>query len=175
MINGVCREFGPSWPRHETDRRDNIGDPERIRGGSLGREVGEVVMAKDGRSIGTGVRVLLVAAMIQGITPDDGDLASSWLLRFMARVSAGGRAADHGRMPPRRDDRGGAPGELCPPATLGAAAGVRHDAGGRTGGHFLPVGLLERPGRSASGPLAPTNRPRRGSRGLIPSLCRFRC
>jgi hypothetical protein len=136
-------------------------------------------MARDGRSTRAGYWVLLVAMTIQGLTPDGGNLASSWLFRLVSAGPVEGLATggDPISIPaPLHDgDDDGVPGELCRPVGAETALRVRLDDGSRLRIPFLPAGLLERSGRSATRSLHPPGPVPRGPAGLIPSLCRFLC
>ena len=136
-------------------------------------------MGRDGRSTRAGYRVLLVAMAIQGLTPDDGNLASSWLFRLVSAGPAGGMVAggDASSMPTplRGGDDDGLPGEWCRTVAAEAALRGRLDVGSRLCLPFLPAGLLERPTRSAPRSPHPLGLIRHGPHGLIPSLCRFLC
>jgi hypothetical protein len=137
------------------------------------------VMGRDGRLTRAGYWVLLVAMAVQGLTPDDGNLASSLLLRLVSAGPAGDMALhdDASSLPPplHGGDENGVPGAFCRTVAVGGALRVRLDDGTRTRLPFLPAGLLDRPNRSAPRsilapgpvPLAPG--------GLIPALGRFRC
>jgi hypothetical protein len=135
-------------------------------------------MGRARRSMRAGYSILLVAMAIQGLTPDQSDLASSRLLRLVLSGLAGSRS-DGGPAPssiptPRGQDDG-VPGEICATVAAGVASRVRLDTGGPPHVHVLPVGILDHLTRSA---LHPLRRPRVvawGADGLIPSLCRFRC
>ena len=136
-------------------------------------------MGRDGRTTRAGYWVLLVAMAIQGLTPDDGNLASSWLFRL---VSAGtgrrhgrGRRASSMPTPLRGGDDDGLPGEWCRTVAAEAALRGRLDVGSRLCLQFLPAGLLERPARSAPRSPHPPGLIRHGPDGLILSLCRFLC
>jgi hypothetical protein len=112
---------------------------------------------------------------IQGLTPDFGSLASSWLLRLVASGPTHSRAPDGDSVPIPRGDRGDVPGELGSAIRAGSVLRGRLDAGGRICFPILPAGLLERPGPAATRSLHPPGGVPLGSEDRLPSLCRFLC
>jgi hypothetical protein len=137
------------------------------------------MMGMNRGSTRAGYWVLLVAMTIQGLTPDDGNLASSWLFRVVSAAPVDDTAAggDPASIPtPLRDgDDDGVPGEICRAVAAASSLRGRLDGGGRLRIRFLPAGPLERPTRSAPRSLHPPGPGPRGPDGLIPSLCRFLC
>jgi hypothetical protein len=152
--------------------------PIRIGDGAPGREDGTDVMGedrRDRRSTRAGCRILLIAMAIQGLTPDYGNLASSWLLRLVTSGPADGRAADGDSAPIPRGDQDNVPGTIGSTAAARSALRGRLDAGGRIGIHILPVNSLERPGRTTPRSLHPPGTHPTGPDGRLSSLCRFLC
>jgi hypothetical protein len=120
-----------------------------------------------------GYPIVLIAMAIQGLTPDYSNLASSMLFRL---VCSG--LADPGGctpLPIPRGDQDGVPGEVCGEASGRDVTRVRLDDDGRPCLRFLPVDLLDRPGRSAPLSSLPPGVVMRWPYGLIISLCRFVC
>jgi hypothetical protein len=136
-------------------------------------------MRRDGRSARAGYGILLVAMAIQGLTPDDGNLASSWLLRLVSAVPTDDMAQDGQApsmpTPPRGCDDDGVPGEFCRGVAAVTALRIRLDDGSRLRIYFLPAGLPDWPTRSGARSVYPAGLFLRGPNGLIPSLGRFRC
>jgi hypothetical protein len=116
---------------------------------------------------------------VQGLTPDDGNLASSLLLRLVSAGPADGMAL-HGDAsslptPVRGGDDNRVPGEFCRAVAAGNALRVRLDDGIRLRLPFFPGGLLDRPIQSAPCSILAPGLVPRAPDGLIPSLGRFRC
>lgn len=134
---------------------------------------------RDGRLTRAGYWVLLVAMAIQGLTPDDGNLASSLLLRLVSAGPADGtaRRGDASSMPPplHGGDDDDLPGEFCRTAAAGNVLRARLDDGVRLRLPFLSAGLLDRQNRSAPCSSLALGLVPRAPDGLIPSLGRFRC
>lgn len=131
----------------------------------------------DWRMTGVGTGVLLVAMAIQGLTPDCGSLASSWLLRVVSSWSTDGLIEEgdpSSRPSPPRDDVGD-PGETWGTVGANIASRIRLDDQGPLLSMLLPAGLLERPARPACRSLLPASPVVRGPGGLISALCRFVC
>ncbi len=130
---------------------------------------------QDGRLRRAGYRALLVAMAIQGLTPDSGDLASSWLLRLVASGPADAPAEDGAPAPIHRGDQHDLPGAIGPAIAAKSLPRGRLDDGGRIGLHFLSASPLARPGRSAPRSLDPPGVVPPESDERLSSLCRFRC
>lgn len=125
-----------------------------------------------------GYWILLVAMAVQGLTPNSSNLASSLLLRLVCSGLADSRAVGGcSPLPTPGGDRDEIPGEVCGEASDRDTTRVQLDADGRPCIRSLPVGLLDRPGRSAllSSPPLPPEVVMRWPDGLIISLCRFIC
>jgi hypothetical protein len=112
---------------------------------------------------------------IQGLTPDCGSLASSWLLRLVASGPADSRTEDGAPAPIPRGDQGDLPGAIGPAIAAKSLPRGRLDDGGRIGLHFLPVSPLERPGRPAPGSLLPPGAVPQSPGERLICLCRFLC
>jgi hypothetical protein len=116
---------------------------------------------------------------VQGLTPDDGNLASSLLLRLVSAGPADGmaRRGDAPSMPPplHGGDDDSVPGEFCRTVAAVNALRVRLDDGIRLRLPFFPGGLLDRPIQSAPCSILAPGLALRAPDGLIPSLGRFRC
>jgi hypothetical protein len=130
------------------------------------------------RSIRARYAILLFATAIQGLTPDQSDLASPRLLRLVLSTlldseSDCGRAPTSIPIPSGEED--GVPREFF--STLGPDATPRV----RPGTHRLPcvdilaVGLLDRPASPATHSLRRPDAVACGADRLILSLCRFQC
>jgi hypothetical protein len=142
------------------------------------REGGTFVMGMEKPMTRAGSWFLLIAMAVQGLTPDCSNLASSMLLRLVSSGLADSRAAGGcTSLPIPRGDHDEIPGEVCGEASDRDATRVQLDADGRPCIRFLPVGLLDRPGRSAplSSPSLPPGVVMRWPDDLIISLCRFVC
>jgi hypothetical protein len=179
MINAKSPGSWSNCPRQSADSGDNPLEPERIRGTILGREGSRDAMDRDRQTAGAGLRILLVAMAIQGLTPDRGDLASSRLLQLVASGLVDCESADSGSAPSSipipRDWDDGLPGVLGSTLVASAALRTHLDTGGRPALHFLPAGLLNQLIRSVPRSLRPAGIVVRGPDGLIVSICRFLC
>jgi hypothetical protein len=136
-------------------------------------------MGTDGPSTRAACCILLVAMAIQGLTPDQLNLSSSWLLRLVLAESGDSPSADGDHAPTQipsplgQDD--GASGEIVSTVVHVATPRVRIDCDRWFPFNALPVGLRVRPTRSALHSLHPPGVVVQGSDGLILSLCRLTC
>ena len=131
------------------------------------------------RSSGAGIAILLVAAAIQGLTPDRDDLASSRILRLLETTRVSPRATGGNPAPtpisiPHDQDHG-IPGEISGKVVPRVALRARLDDDIRSSDPLLPPGYLEPPIPSSLHPLPPPRAASRGPVDLIGSLCRLLC
>lgn len=136
-------------------------------------------MDRTGRSIRLAYWILLVTMTIQGLTPDQGSLTSSWLFRLLATGPFGTPSPDP--IPTRRDsplpldheDR--TPGEVCAPSASAAAPRAREAAPGLPTVFLDPTGLFEPPPRSTHRTTVSRSSETRSPADAITSLCRLVC
>jgi hypothetical protein len=166
-------------PRQASDSGDNTSGPEWTRGAIVLRQGSGDVMGTDRLSTRAGCCILLVAMAIQGLTPDQLNLASSWLLRLVLAEMVDSPSADGDRAPSQTPSplgqEDGAPDEIVSTVVHNATPRVRIDSDRWLPFDALPVDIRERPTRSALHSLHPPGVVVQGSDGLILSLCRLIC
>ncbi len=136
------------------------------------------MMRATGRTARLGCLLLAILAAVQGLTPDSCNLASTWLLRQISRVTN----RDTGVLRPGADQpRLADQSEDCVPAEYGgtrptgSVTGWRDDDARQSLAAGLPPCSVKPPAAWESRALAPASGTDRDTARLYSSLCRFRC